>query len=73
MRPLRYVGRHRNAGYGYSLWLRLRRDIAYQLGASAEWRPGVRCTLGYLIDFDRGRFARELRELDGDGGAGSPR
>lgn len=50
MRPIRYVGRHRNAGYGYSLVQRLRREVAYWCLAR-EW-----ILLGYLVDFDRDRY-----------------
>lgn len=50
MRPIRYVGRHRNAGYGYSLVQRLRRELAYWL------RDHGLVVLGWLIDFDRHRY-----------------
>ena len=29
MRPIRYIGLHRNAGYGYSFIARCRREAAY--------------------------------------------
>jgi len=31
MRPIRYVGRHRNAGYGYGLVDRLRAEVGQRL------------------------------------------
>jgi len=50
MRPIRYIGRHRNAGYGYSFVERLRREVAYWL------RDRGLVRLGYLVDFDRDRY-----------------
>lgn len=54
MRPIRYIGRHRKAGYGYPLHLRLRRELAFLLGL----RLGLE-RLGYLVDFDRNRYLEE--------------
>lgn len=66
MRPIRYVGRHRNAGYGYSLIERCRREVAYWL------RDRGFVKLGYLVDFERDRYLDEyldqVEELDGDRG-----
>ena len=81
MRPLRYVGRHRNAGYGYSLVNRVRREVSNFVGFKLR-----AYRLAYLIDFDRDRYLEEYLEV-GDwpeadasssmvgwsGGAGSPR
>lgn len=53
MRPIRYVGKHRNAGWGYPLHLRLRRDVSFRL------RDRGFVVLGWLLDFDRDRYARE--------------
>lgn len=49
----RYVGRSRNAGFGYPLRLRLRRQVAFWL------RDRGLVVLGWLVDFDRDRYARE--------------
>ena len=75
MRPIRYIGLHRNAGYGYSFIARCRREAAYFVA----FRLGL-YRLGYLIDFDRDRFLEEYIEVEGlpassirSGGAGSPR
>ena len=58
MRPIRYIGRHRNAGYGYTLGQRCRRELANLVGFKLGWYR-----LAYLIDFDRDRYAREYLEL----------
>ena len=62
MRPIRYVGRHRNAGHGYSFVARLRREVAYLVA----FRLGL-YRLGYLIDFDRDRYLEEYLEVMGEG------
>lgn len=54
MRPIRYVGRHRNAGWGYPLTARIRREVAYWLAM----RLGL-YRLAYLVDFDRDRYLDE--------------
>lgn len=59
MRAIRYIGPHRNAGYGYSLVDRCRRELAFRL------RDVGLVRLGYLCDFDRDRYAREEAELFG--------
>ena len=63
----RYFGRNRNAGYGYSVVERARRQAAFWcLG-----RGWVR--LGYLIDFDRDRYLDEyLFVVEGVEGDESP-
>lgn len=59
MRPIRYVGRHRNAGYGYSLVQRCRRETANYLGHSLRLYR-----LAYLVDFNRDRYLEEYGPLD---------
>lgn len=54
MRPIRYVGRHRNAGHGFPFIARCRRELAYFVAH----RCGL-YRLGYLIDFDRDRYLEE--------------
>ncbi len=61
MRPIRYIGRHRNAGYGYSLLARCRREAAYFV----SHRLGL-YRLGYWLDFDRDRYLEEYGEVEGD-------
>ena len=76
MRSHRYIGRHRNAGYGYSLADRCRREASNFVGFRLHLYR-----LAYLIDFDRDRYLEEYlegEELDASmvrwsGGAGSPR
>lgn len=59
MRPIRYIGRHRNAGHGYPLVARIRREIAYYVAHRRGWYR-----LGYLIDFDRDRYLEEPQTED---------
>lgn len=59
MRPIRYIGRHRNAGYGYSLWQRCRRETANYLGFNLHLYR-----LAYLVDFDRDRYLEEYGPLE---------
>lgn len=59
MRSIRFIGRHRNAGYGYPLHLRARRELAFALARSANWQPGLRIRLAHLIDFDRDRYLED--------------
>jgi len=49
-RAIRYIGPNRNAGHGYSLVQRCRRELAYWLRDHGQLR------LGYLIDFNRDRY-----------------
>lgn len=57
MRPIRYVGRHRNAGYGYSLVQRCRREVAFWLRDRGLFR------LGWAVDFNRDRYLEEYLEV----------
>ena len=57
----RYFGRNRNAGYGYSVVERGRRQLAFWCLGHGMPR------LGYLIDFDRDRYLEEYVEVMGEG------
>lgn len=50
----RYIGRNRNAGYGYRLDQRLRRQAAFYVAHVWGWPR-----LGYWLDFDRNRYLEE--------------
>jgi hypothetical protein len=68
----RYVGRNRNAGYGYPFHLRLRRHVAWMLATSADFQPGFRIRLAHLVDFDRDRYLEEYADEEGVTGGESP-